>query len=563
MAARRRQNRKRMAAASVMLGLVSSGVPVLTLAQAAPAPEPSAPQGSEERSKASSADVTALDILEFDISGNTVLDEATVDEAVYPFLGRGRTRGDVDQARAALEKAYIDRGYKAVSVVIPQQRVVAGEGVVHLQVVEGRVGHLKVVGSKYTSIVRLKQAIPAFAEGSVPNFNDVQRNVTQLNSLGDRSVTPSLKAGAAPGTIDVDLVVEDHLPLHATLEANNEYSEATTPLRTIGTLSYDNLFQLGHSLTLSYQASPEHGSDAQVAYASYLVRFGASPFSLLIDGFHTGSNVSVQGGTDVIGRGDVGEIKGIFTLASSATSYQALTLGVAYKHFNDNTTVQNALNGPSGFTTPVTYFPFSVGYTGLLRSTSATTEMDLTASFASPELGTVAFPNTNGLDLNRAGANGQELYLRGNFTRTQELPLHLQGYLRISGQISDAPLITNEEFTLGGVSSVRGYVEAETLGDKGASGTFELRTPQLAPWLHFAGFQDLRLLGFVDQGKVYVRQALPGQQDQFHLASFGAGGNLQIVGHLNAQLYGARTLRNGPLTPHRANRLLFRVWSSF
>jgi hemolysin activation/secretion protein len=548
-----------MAAASLMLGLASSGVPTVTLAQGAPAPAPGAPQEPRE----SSTDTTPLDILEFDIAGNTVLDEATVDEAVYPFLGRGRTRQDVDRARAALEKAYIDRGYKAVSVVIPQQRVVPGEGVVHLQVVEGRVGHLKVVGSKYTSIVRLKQAIPAFAEGNVPNFNDVQRSITQLNNGGDRTVTPSLKAGAAPGTIDVDLLVEDHLPLHATAELNNEYSQGTTPLRAIGTVSYDNLFQLGHSLTLSYQAAPENGNDAQVAYVSYLVRFGASPFSLLIDGFHTGSNVSVQGGTDVIGRGDVGEIKGIVTLASSATSYQALTLGVAYKHFNDNTTVQSAANGPSGFTTPVTYFPLSVGYTGLLRSASAATELDLTATFASPELGTVAFPNMNGLDLNRSGANGQELYLRGSLTRTQELPLHLQGFLRVAGQLSDAPLITNEEYTLGGMTSVRGYVEAETLGDQGVSGTFELRSPQLAPLLRFARFQDLRLLGFVDQGKVYVRQALQGQQDQFHLASFGAGGNLQMLGHLNAQIYWARTLRNGPVTPHQANRLLFRVWGSF
>lgn len=515
------------------------------------APEPS-------RSEAQSRPV---DILEFDIEGNTLLDEVTIDEAVYPFLGPQRARGDIDRARAALERVYLDRGYKTVAVIIPRQTVV--RGVVRLQVVEGRVGNLKVVGSKYTSLVRLKEAVPSLAEGNVPDFNLVQSELARLGQGADRTVTPRLRAGAAPGTIDVDLLVDDHLPLHGSAEVNNQYSQNTTELRAIGTLSYNNLFQRGHSLTVSYQASPQNESDASVIYASYLAPL-TSHLSLLIDGFHSDSDVSTAGGVDVVGRGQIAEVKGLITLESTPARYQAVTLGVAYKHFNDKTTVPNPDQGPQGFTTPITYFPLSVGYSLLLREPRAQTQLDLTLNFAVPEFGSPASPTQDaGLSNNRSGATGQELYLRANLTRTQELPWGFQGYVRFTGQLTDQPLITNEEFTAGGASSVRGYVEAEALADEGLSGALELRTPQLAPGGLRRLLQDFRVYGFLDGARLRVRNPLPEQAGDYSLMSYGAGANLQIFGFLNGALSWARTVEDGPVTPAGADKFLFRVWVAF
>lgn len=560
---------EKIAAASLALGLASSCIAALANAQDAGAAtdnKAAAPQ-SPQTPRAAAPETRLFDMLEFDVEGNTVLDEVTIDDAVYPFLGPGRTTADIDAARAALEKAYVDRGYKTVAVTIPRQTVV--RGVVHLQVLEGRVGRLKVVGSKYTSIVRLKSQVPSLAEGSVPNFNDVQRELTSVGQQADRSVSPSIQAGVAPGTIDVDLVVNDHLPLHGTVEVNNQYSENTTHLRTIGTVSYDNLFQLGHSLTVSYQAAPENNSDANVVYASYLARFGSSRFSLLIDGFHSESNVSVQGGTDVIGRGQIGEIKGLMTLSSSSTAYQAVSLGVAYKHFNDNTETVTPTENQS-FSTPVTYFPFTAGYTAILRGKSYSSEIDLSVNFAVPEFGSPAFPappaGTPGppsLNDNRFKATGQQLYARQNITHTQDLPLGLQGFVRLSAQESDQPQITNEEFTVGGASSVRGYLEAEALGDTGLSGTAELRSPHLIPGPLRSKVQEFRAFVFVDGAKVLIRDAILGQDSHVSLLSVGAGGNLQMFSFLNGSLSWARTLEAGPETPARSYKLLFRVWAAF
>ena len=194
-------------------------------------------------------------IREYRVRGATRLPKEEIEEAVYPFLGPGRTPVDVEDARAALEKAYKDKGYQTVVVQVPPQS--GAGGVIFLQVVENRVGRLRVRGSRYFSPTQIKKEAPSLEEGTVPNFNAVSRDIVALNQLPDRRVTPSLRTGVAPGTVDIDLEVQDKFPLHGSLELNNRYSPDTTELRLNGAVSYNNLWQLGHSIGFSFQLAPE------------------------------------------------------------------------------------------------------------------------------------------------------------------------------------------------------------------------------------------------------------------------------------------------------------------
>ncbi len=91
---------------------------------------------------------------------------------------------------------------------------------------------------------------------------------------------------------------------------------------------------------------------------------------------------------------------------------------------------------------------------------------------------------------------------------------------RISAQIADSHLVTNEQFAAGGLTSVRGYLQSEGVGDDGVSGSFELRLPSIAP--HLPGFVDeLRMFGFVDAARVHVLRTLPEQTSDFKLLSIG------------------------------------------
>src|SRR5688572_12121798 len=76
---------------------------------------------AQQGAEAPAADAPAMYIREYRVLGTKQLPRIQVEEAVYPFLGPGRTFDDVEAARAALEKAYHDQGYKATQVIVPEQ----------------------------------------------------------------------------------------------------------------------------------------------------------------------------------------------------------------------------------------------------------------------------------------------------------------------------------------------------------------------------------------------------------------------------------------------------------
>jgi hypothetical protein len=129
-------------------------------------------------------------VREYRIIGSRTLPRDLVDKAVYGHLGPGRTPEDVENARAALEKAYHAEGFQTVAVSVPPQGT--GSGVIVLQVTEATIGRLRVRGSRFFDIEKIKKMAPALAEGTVPNFNDVQRDIIALNQTADLQVTPSL-----------------------------------------------------------------------------------------------------------------------------------------------------------------------------------------------------------------------------------------------------------------------------------------------------------------------------------------------------------------------------------
>jgi hemolysin activation/secretion protein len=468
------------------------------------------------------SDERHFDVAAYDVDGNTVLSQIEIEEAIYPFLGENKTAADVDDARAALERAYQSRGFQTVQVEIPQQD--AKDKIVRLHVVEGRVEELRVVGARYYLPSDIKALAPSLGEGKVPNIPEVQKDIVALNQLPDRKVTPTLRAGREPGTLDVDLQVEDQLPLHGSLEINNRKSQNTTDLRTIATVSYDNLWQLGHSLSLSYQVAPENTKDAEVYSATYLARVPGRPWSFQLNAIKTNSDVSTVGATDVIGNGDIVGLRGILNLAGTPTFSHSLSGGIDYKHFLENV----SQGGSGGVETPVTYYPFTITYTGSQQESTALDYGTLAAVFAHPGFGS----STPQFDNKRFQAKPQFAYLRGTASRTQNLPLGSNALVEVEGQLATQALISNEQFSAGGASSVRGYDEAQALGDYGVRGTVELRSPSFAEHLDSA-VDDLHVLVFAEGAGLWLHQPLPGQQISTTLASTGFGLRLRLLNHLN------------------------------
>ncbi|MCE0521635.1 MAG: hypothetical protein LV480_01845 [Methylacidiphilales bacterium] len=498
--------------------------------------------------------VAHFNILEYQVHGNDhLLTQIEFERAVYPYLGPYRTSDDVEQARTALEKAYRDKGYPFVAVDIPPQKT--DTGVIVLQVVKNEVGRLRVHGSRYFSLDEIKNEAPSLSEGTVPNFSQVTHDLGVLNEIPDRRITPSVQPGIVPGTVDVDLNVKDTFPMHGSLELNNRYSADTTSLRLNGSVDYDNLWQLGHTIGASFQVSPENISQVQVFSGYYLARIpDVSWLSLILEGTDQDSSVSTLGGIGVAGKGQTIGGRAVITLPSKTDYYHSVSLGFDYKHNDQNLTAAGTVSD-----TPVTYYPMSVSYSGTWLKKDVG-ETDLNASITA-NLQPISSDNAM-FNLNRSGATGSFIYFRGDLSHTHELPEGFQIYGKVQGQASDQPLINNEQFSAGGLGTVRGYLESEVLGDNGILGTVEMRSPSLSSLIG-TSVNEWRFYIFSDGGIVAIDEPLPEQQSTYRLASVGFGSRLKMLDHLNGSLDAAYVLDQGPDTNAYTSRLTFRIWADF
>jgi hemolysin activation/secretion protein len=510
--------------------------------------------------------VRKLFIREYRVTGSKILTPVEIGDTVYPFLGPDRSLDDVESARKALEDAYHNRGYNTVQVQIPKQE--GRGGIVFLEVVENKVGRLRVKGSRYFSLDAIRKSVPALAPGTVPNFNELQKQLIAVNQWPDRRVTVGeggRRAGVEPGTVDIDLTVKDTPPLHGSLELNNRYSPDTTPLRINGGISYNNLWQLGHAAGFSFQVSPEDTSQVKVYSGYYLARLpGVDWLTLTLQATDQDSNVSTISDTAVAGKGQTYGFRAGINLPplgnKNVTYVHSLTFGVDYKHYDQATTLGATSLAPTATDAPVTYFPISFVYSGtwLPADGRGATTLDLGVYFSFRGTGSAdtEFDNLRFL------ARGDFIYFKGDLSHEHELPYGFQVFGKVQGQIADQPLISNEQFAAGGLSSVRGYLEGEVPGDNAIAASIELRSPSLLSW--FSGKPgDLRVYGFFDTAYVTINDPLPEQTAYWTLASLGGGARLNLFDHLHSSLDAGFPLTTQTSTDAHHWLLTFRVWGDF
>lgn len=540
-----------------------------TPAQAAQAPSgsakpASAKSGGGKPAATATAAAAHFDIDEFRVEGADSMRQIDVEAAVYPFLGPGRTADDVEKARTALEKAYHDNGFQTVSVSVPQQD--AERRFIVLKVTENRVGRLRVKGSRYFDLDKIKSAASSLQEGKLPDIQEVSKDLAKLNQWPDRRVTPQLRAGVRPGTVDVDLNVEDTLPLHGSAEINNRQTPSTSELRSSLSLHYDNLWQLGHSMTATYQFAPQNMKDAMVVSGSYLARTDLDWLSVLIYGLKSDSAVATVGGANVIGPGQVIGGRAVLTLPTRGELFHTLSLGVDYKDFKQTLSLAS-----NSFDSPVTYVPLVAGYGATWRGDGRLTQLNATLTSGLRGIGS----DPDQFDVKRFKATGSFIDMRMDVSHTQELPGGAQLFAKMQGQIADQPLVSSEQFSLGGQDTVRGYLESEVLGDYGVAGTLELRSPNIAPYfeqkldnplgepIKFNVFDEWRFFAFADMGRAKIIEPLPDQQSRFDLASYGIGTQLKTLNHFNGVFFVGMPLISQQVTVANHPRFSFRFWGEF
>jgi len=436
--------------------------------------------------------VRTMKVSKFIFEGNTLIPSDELQKIVAPFEGQNLSLSQMKDLAKEVQLLYQRQGYFLVRALVPAQAFEGNN--VKIQVIEGKIGTVTVEGADDYDPEWIKERfMVGVADGNFRS-EDFQRALILLNEQMDLQVKAVLKPGAAPGTADVTLKVKDDAPVHPYLDYNNYGTVATGENRVGIGLDAGNLLNDADMLSLrgvlGFPSS--RNTFYQINYMSPVNLDGTSVGA----GYANGAFTVSQGLGQILDvRGDADIFNVYVTHALDRDLDFSSNIGMVLSHKNINNTF---FGGRTPFSRDI-YTMARFTYQGDWRGSTGRTLMQVGYS-----QGLGGTPASDPL-VSRVGASGGFAKFNLDVARIQTLGEGVFGILRGSGQVASQPLYVAEQYALGGPDTVRGFTQAEILGDNAYNLSAELRwSPILEqPNLFQVAF-------FIDHGAVKLKRPIPG-----------------------------------------------------
>ncbi len=219
------------------------------------APGPGTPPPPSAVSQTNAPAKPTFAVTRYQVTGNTLLRPEALDSVLTNFTGAAVSVDQIVLAQKTLNLLYRRQGYVTVGTTLPPQKIT--NGVVQLQVTEGRLAEITVLGNRHFSSNNVMRAMPSLRTNQFLQVQWFNPELDRANLNSDRQIYPEIVPGPEPGTSALMLKVKDSLPLHGRLEFNNLGTPGTPNLRLNSSIQYNNLWQREHSVGFQYGFSPE------------------------------------------------------------------------------------------------------------------------------------------------------------------------------------------------------------------------------------------------------------------------------------------------------------------
>ncbi len=459
--------------------------------------------------------------------GNRIASDEVLARVVEPWTERAISPAELQQARDALTLHYVERGYVTSGARIPDQEIEAG--VVRVQIFEGSLAEVEFRGQDRLSTYYLRNQLGRLDAGPlyVPTLEEKIR-LLQQDARIDR-VDAALRPGAELGQARLELVIREATPFEASAEVSNFLAPSLGEVRGRAQLRHLNLTGLGDEFSVlvgGYEAGPE-------IEGRYRIPFGPFGTSLGIAGRFSDSELVDRIGEEL-------RIEGVFwnvefdlrqPVYRSPSLEIALGAGAALRQSNTEL-LGEEINEVGGRTR---VFAYRVFQELLWRGGDQVLAARSTTSIGSLGLGATrshadSVPDSQFVSwlaqlqfLKRFGWWNVELLLRGDV------------------QLSEDPLLSIEQYAVGGHASVRGYRENQLVRDQGFSASVELRLPFFRDPID--GRTILQVAPFFDIGGGWQRSR-GARSDYTELQSAGIALRLQPWRAVRAELIWAERLKD-------------------
>ena len=456
------------------------------------------------------------------VEGLPLIDNDDFRAQLAPFLGKPISMGLVQTISAETLRYYAKHDRPVVSITSPEQDVT--NGVVQFVITEARVGEIRVVGNEH---FKSSLFTTRLAPGDPILMSRLEGDAAFYGRNPFRSVIAELTPGATLGETDITLRVQDEFPLHVFTGYDNSGVESTGENRLFTGLNYGNLFGLGQEV--SYQFTSSDDFEQLLAHSGVWTIPLPWKNSLEFSGVYAESKPQMADGFNLTGESWQVGARYLIPLPKIDRLQHEISIGYDFKFTNNNL----QFGGVQIFDTPVEISQFGLGYRASLPDQWGNTSLSLNGYWSPGDMS--GDNNDRSFNATRVGSDSQYVYGTLGLDRVTRLPYDFTLASSAYGQLSDGNLQGTEQFLLGGYSTVRGYDELVTSGDRGFLIRNEVYTPSMS-LLNLLGVKQcndiLQFLAFHDIGVAEVADALPGEGKNIELQSAGLGLRWQIQKNL-------------------------------
>jgi hemolysin activation/secretion protein len=470
--------------------------------------------------------------------------QALLDTARAQQPAQGFSINQLQKVADKVAAYYREHGYVLAQAFIPAQKVANGE--VTVAVMEGKLASVKVEGNKHYPVRTLVRPFKSLL-GEPLDKDSIESALLTLTNYPGLTAFGVLGAGKDVGTTNLTLRVQSEDRVHLDSETDNYGTQYAGEYREQLTLTINDPLHWADRLKLTGQfASSFDGSGARGTYggADYEVPlFSPNDFLHLLhltNAYNVGA-AAVVANVNSSGRTRVDEVG--YRHDFARTRLGSASIGIAFNVKSATFDAPPAVLYDDKLTTAridAQWEGIDTRFRGVDRATFSYTHgfNDLLGSLGAYD------PNNSIADshVSRLGASGQFNKLTLELQRLQRITQYTSLVLRVDGQYTKDPLVSLEQFSLGGPDSVRAYSVAEVLAEKGGIATLELTAgpPGLSGKKAFGNNtwgQVLQFSVFVDYADGRMNPPFASTEGNVvNLA--GAGGSIQftVPGHVFSRL---------------------------
>lgn len=405
-------------------------------------------------------------IREILVKGNTVL-YAEIEQIIANSQLKYRTATfeDLVCLRSQITSLYLDRGYVTSGAFLANNQDLS-TGLITIQIVEGELEEIVLTGLERLQESYLRQRLAAASQKPL-NIRELETGLQLLvlNPLFQR-VDAELTAGQKPGNNILLVDVKQANSFTAGIAFDNYRSPSIGEFQGSVNLAHGNLLGFGDRVYAEYGFT--EGLD--IYSAGYAIPWNVKNGTLSFSYNNSDSGVITEQFRDL----DIDSETETFSVALSQplklTPNEEFTVGISL----DVRERKTFLNGEP--------FSFSLGAedgesrVSVLRFTQDWVKRDASSVLAARSrfsLGIDAFDAT----FNDTGTDGNFLTWQAQAQWVKQFRPGLLFIARFGGQFTGDSLLSLEQFSLGGVNTVRGYRENQLVTDSGIVSTLEMQIP--------------------------------------------------------------------------------------